>query len=147
LNVTDDRYAEYGAPPETGPPYDPVQEWRDRMAKSKAERAARYEPHPAFAEAEERLQRAGVRPLDSIRRMFGVMVREEIAKQIGAVRQEINAIAEATDNEFDAIKRQLRQEILAARRHNKRRKKKWTHKQMDEFVMRQKSLPEEAFEK
>jgi hypothetical protein len=111
--MTDDRYAQYGAPPETGPPYDRMQEWRDQDAKSRAE------AHPAFAEAEARLQRAGVRPLDSIRRTIEAMVRAELDRakeELAAdVRREIDAKIDATlvtvCDEIETAKRQLHRRI------------------------------------
>jgi hypothetical protein len=143
--MTDDRYAKYGAPPETEPPRDPVQEWRDKQAKWKAERVAEARVREA-AEAKQKLEAQYGSSLEPV--LAGIA--RTIAREVDAVRREINAIAQATDNEIDAVKRQLRQEILAARRHNKRRKKKLTQAEIDrraeKHVMRQRGLPPEVFE-
>jgi hypothetical protein len=112
------------------PPRDPVQEWRDRLAKFKAECSADFlERYPELEALQAQHQAELSRTYAPVLKAVAKLMKKELA----AVRREI-----------DAVKVQLRREIQSARRPERR--KKMTKAEIDKFIMSKKGLPETAFE-
>jgi hypothetical protein len=133
--------------------YDTLEEWRERRRKFVEERSAEYaRDHPE--------QHPSQQALDEARQHFGPVITV-VGRMLA---RELDALAKDVQVALDGSCKNLREEIEVTREHMKRlraevdelrgavrtrRRKKpgMSRAEQVAYVMRQKGLPEEAFEK